>query len=123
MPRLRSFTILSGPRISRRSFIAGSAGLSLSALWLAEQSFAQQKPPADTTPKLRSNYERGLWLAGDPHVHTYYSKNGQYSVAQQAEQAIKNGLQWIVVADHGSMTYSRTVNKEMYAEEIGRAHV
>ncbi len=106
---------MSRQRISRRSFLGGSVGLSLSALYLQENAFSQTKPPTPT-PGLHSSYERGLWLAGDPHVHTYYSKNGQYSVAQQAEQAFKNGLQWIVVADHGSMTHSRTAGKEMLAE-------
>jgi hypothetical protein len=99
--------------LSRRNFLIGSAGLAAS-FSLAEQfAHAQQTPPSTL---LRSNYERGTWLYGDPHVHTYYSKNGQYSIAQQAEQAVRHGLQWIVVADHGSMTHSKTVAKEALAE-------
>ena len=48
-----------------------------------------------------------LWLAGDHHVHTAYSHDGTYTVAQQAEAAARHGLGWMVVTDHGGADHAK----------------
>ena len=48
-----------------------------------------------------------VWLAGDHHVHTAYSHDGTYTVAQQAEAAARHGLAWMVVTDHGGVDHAK----------------
>jgi hypothetical protein len=48
-----------------------------------------------------------LWLAGDHHVHTHYSFDGQYRVLDQVSQASRYGLDWLVITDHGSLAHAR----------------
>ncbi|MFD5746314.1 PHP domain-containing protein [Streptomyces sp. NPDC127033] len=48
-----------------------------------------------------------LWLAGDHHIHTQYSSDGKYRVADQVRQGAKHGLDWMVITDHGSETHAK----------------
>ncbi|MCY7395222.1 MAG: histidinol-phosphatase [Nocardioides sp.] len=52
---------------------------------------------------------RGLryWLAGDHHIHTQHSSDGQYSVLDQAQHGRAYGLDWMVITDHGGPTHAR----------------
>jgi hypothetical protein len=36
-------------------------------------------------------YADGVWLAGDHHIHTRYSIDGQYQVAEQVANAARLG--------------------------------
>lgn len=47
------------------------------------------------------------WLAGDHHIHTQYSSDGQYRVIDQAKYAAAYGLDWLVITDHGGATHAR----------------
>ncbi|MET8575995.1 PHP domain-containing protein [Streptomyces sp. NPDC005012] len=47
------------------------------------------------------------WLAGDHHIHTQYSSDGQYTVMDQARHAAAYGLDWLVITDHGGATHAR----------------
>ncbi|GGO68345.1 PHP domain-containing protein [Nocardioides deserti] len=47
------------------------------------------------------------WLAGDHHIHTQYSSDGQYRVIDQAQHAAAYGLDWLVITDHGGATHAR----------------
>jgi hypothetical protein len=47
------------------------------------------------------------WLAGDHHIHTQYSSDAMYRVADQARHARAYGLDWIVITDHGSNAHAR----------------
>ncbi|MEO6511208.1 MAG: PHP domain-containing protein [Nocardioides sp.] len=47
------------------------------------------------------------WLAGDHHIHTQHSSDGQYRVIDHAQHAAAYGLDWLVITDHGSLTHAR----------------
>ena len=47
------------------------------------------------------------WLAGDHHIHTQHSSDGQYRVIDQAQHAAAYGLDWLVITDHGGATHAR----------------
>ncbi|WP_193613338.1 PHP domain-containing protein [Nocardioides lijunqiniae] len=48
-----------------------------------------------------------VWLAGDHHIHTQHSSDGQYTVLDQAQHAAAYGLDWLVITDHGGPTHAR----------------
>lgn len=78
--------------------IAGMAGVSPGLAEAAERG----------TAKPRGRGGRGLqWLAGDHHIHTQYSSDGQYRVIDQAQHAAAYGLDWLVITDHGGATHAR----------------
>ncbi|MQY16154.1 hypothetical protein SRB5_63470 [Streptomyces sp. RB5] len=47
------------------------------------------------------------WLAGDHHIHTQHSSDGQYTVLDQAQHGAAFGLDWMVITDHGGATHAR----------------
>jgi hypothetical protein len=59
------------------------------------------------------------WLAGDHHVHTRYSADGQYRVIDQVRHASAYGLGWMVITDHGSVPHVKVglekVNRDIRA--------
>ncbi|MFJ4845041.1 MULTISPECIES: PHP domain-containing protein [unclassified Streptomyces] len=48
-----------------------------------------------------------LWLAGDHHIHTQYSSDAKYRVADHVRHANGNGLDWMVITDHGSEQHAK----------------
>ncbi|GAA2036519.1 PHP domain-containing protein [Catenulispora yoronensis] len=48
-----------------------------------------------------------LWLAGDHHIHTQYSSDGQYRVIDHVRHANAFGLGWMVITDHGSAQHAK----------------
>ena len=48
-----------------------------------------------------------LWLAGDHHIHTQYSSDAVYRVADQARHARAYGLDCMVITDHGSVQHAK----------------
>jgi PHP domain len=59
------------------------------------------------------------WLAGDHHIHTQYSPDGQYRVIDQVRHAHAYGLHWMVITDHGSAQHAKIgverVNQDIVA--------
>ncbi|WP_322753254.1 PHP domain-containing protein [Frankia sp. Cas3] len=47
------------------------------------------------------------WLAGDHHIHTQYSPDAMYRVSDQVRHASQNGLDWMVITDHGSVAHAK----------------
>jgi hypothetical protein len=47
------------------------------------------------------------WLAGDHHIHTQYSPDGQYRVIDHVRHAHAYGLGWMVITDHGSAQHAK----------------
>ncbi|MDT0346239.1 PHP domain-containing protein [Streptomyces litchfieldiae] len=102
---------LTPDQMSRRSMLrragllgAGAAGASVLA---GAGSAAAQ---ALAAPAGRGGDERGdrlLWLAGDHHIHTQYSPDGQYRVVDQVGNGARFGLDWMVITDHGNVNHSR----------------
>ncbi|AKZ58903.1 hypothetical protein SAM23877_5858 [Streptomyces ambofaciens ATCC 23877] len=68
-------------------------------------------PTANAAPARAAGDRRGgkgfLWLAGDHHIHTQYSSDGKYRVVDQVRQGARNGIDWLVITDHGSTTHAR----------------
>lgn len=92
---------------SRRSMLrrAGLLGAGLAAAGVlggpASGTAAAQAPT-------RGGKRKGfLWLAGDHHIHTQYSNDGKYRVADQVRQGAKHGLDWMVITDHGNVTHAK----------------
>jgi hypothetical protein len=93
--------------LSRRRFLQGIGllgAVGASSLAIGGQAAAQsaaQSAPAATND---ANYQ---WLAGDHHIHTQYSSDALYTVAQHAGKASSFGLDWMVVTDHGAVAHEK----------------
>jgi hypothetical protein len=48
-----------------------------------------------------------VYLAGDHHIHTQFSSDAMYRPHDQAFQAARYGLDWIVITDHGSIGHAK----------------
>ena len=68
---------------------------------------AQPATPQDALPAYDNPRQQYRYLAGDHHIHTKYSPDAVYEVAQQAEKAKEYGLDWMVITDHGGPTHQR----------------
>ncbi|NES16991.1 MULTISPECIES: PHP domain-containing protein [Micromonospora] len=118
---------LSPGEVSRRGFLrragllgAGAAAAGVvgggAADLLAGSASAQAKgvdPRGDRTG-------RYAWLAGDHHIHTQFSPDGVYRVADQVRHASAYGLDWMVITDHGTEQHAK-VGVEKVNPDIRRA--
>lgn len=90
--------------------VSGMAGVSPAA---ADEADRGRGPGGPQGPGPR------VWLAGDHHIHTQFSSDGQYRVIDQAQHAAAYGLDWVVITDHGGATHARIgvdkVNPEIVA--------
>lgn len=94
--------------LSRRSFLrrvgvvgAAAAGASVAG-GLPALTSAAAAAGAGSAPA--GGYQ---WLAGDHHIHTQYSPDGQYTVNQQVSNGARYGLDWVVITDHGGVTHQK----------------
>jgi len=46
-------------------------------------------------------------LAGDHHIHTNYSRDAMYTPLQQIKNGEANGLDWVVITDHGGTAHQK----------------
>lgn len=92
---------LSPSESSRRRFLlgAGLLGAGAATSVLARPGAAHAQAP--------SRAHDLKWLAGDHHIHTQYSSDGQYRVIDQARHGHAYGLDWLVITDHGSATHAK----------------
>jgi PHP domain len=108
---------LSPKDLSRRGLLArggvlGAAGLAGSMLGLPEKAAAQESMPTNHTP-----FGGYRWLAGDHHIHTRFSSDAQYRVADHVQHAAAYGLDWMVITDHGSVQHAK-IGVEVVNPEI-----
>ncbi|MEV0898404.1 PHP domain-containing protein [Actinoplanes sp. NPDC049802] len=96
---------LSPADATRRRFLlgAGLLGAGAAASVLARPGAAEATGPLAGKPRTGEL----TWLAGDHHVHTQYSSDGQYRVIDQAQHGYAYGLDWLVITDHGSTTHAK----------------
>ena len=96
---------LSPADVSRRGFLrsAGLLGAGAAASVLATP------PAAAAASSASGSRETGgfQWLAGDHHIHTQHSSDGQYRVIDQAGHGRAFGLDWVVITDHGSNAHAK----------------
>jgi hypothetical protein len=89
--------------VARRRFLAG-LGVAVGGAALASAGVGK----AAATPHATNQW--GVpqrWYAGDHHIHTQYSGDGQYPVATQVAKARKHGLDWMVITDHGGVAHQK----------------
>lgn len=91
--------------LSRRRFLQSAGLLGLTAG--ASTVLVGGRAAAQAAPAANSNTGTYTWLAGDHHIHTQYSPDAQYTVAQHAAQAKRNGIDWMVITDHGSVAHEK----------------
>jgi PHP domain len=95
--------------VTRRLFLQGigliGATTTTSALVLGIGQAAAQDTPKNAAGN--SNTGSYSWLSGDHHIHTQYSSDGQYTVAQHVGQAERFGLDWMVITDHGAVAHEK----------------
>ncbi len=102
--------------VSRRAFLSrlGCVTISLGAAptWLPRVAFAKDL------------FAGGVWLAGDHHIHTKYSPDGQYEIVEQVRQAARHGLSWCVITDHGGPRHDKVALEQAYPELLAarKAH-
>ena len=98
---------LSPHQLARRGFLqrAGllGAGAAVASVLPAESS-ASAAAPRQVRQAPRGGY---AWLAGDHHIHTQFSSDAQYRVADQVGHAQAYGLDWLVITDHGNVTHAK----------------
>ncbi|MCW2877979.1 MAG: histidinol-phosphatase [Sphaerisporangium sp.] len=100
---------LSPGQLSRRTMFrrAGLLGAGLTAagvLGTQGQAAAAAPERVRTGSEPRDGY---LWLAGDHHIHTQYSGDAMYKVTDQVRHGRANGLDWMVITDHGSVAHAK----------------
>jgi len=95
---------LSPSDVSRRGFLRGAGLLGAGA---AASVLATPSPASASAPESHSHAGGLRWLAGDHHIHTQYSSDGQYRVIDQARHGRAFGLDWVVITDHGSVAHAK----------------
>ncbi len=89
-------------QLGRRRFLQGAgvlgAGAAAASVLARTPAAAADDAPA-VAPRSKAEPEGGYrWLAGDHHIHTQFSPDGQYRVIDQVQHANAYGLDWMV--DH-----------------------
>jgi hypothetical protein len=98
---------LSPSELGRRNFLR-SAGLLGGAAAASVVNGARPDSAAASAGSSRGRRAGGYhWLAGDHHIHTQYSPDGQYRVIDQVRHANAYGLGWMVITDHGTNQHAR----------------
>jgi hypothetical protein len=64
----------------------------------------------------RDPYADGVWLSGDHHIHTQYSIDGLYEIEEQVQSAVRGGLDFCVITDHGGPGHDRVLLSRAYPQ-------
>ncbi len=98
--------------LSRRVFLTRAGGLVLTlgaTPLLGPRSLGNRRDPYRTG---------GVWVSGDHHIHTCYSVDGMYGIAEQVENAVRSGLDFCVITDHGGPEHSRVLLSQAYPQLV-----
>ncbi|MBP2336845.1 hypothetical protein JOF41_003023 [Saccharothrix coeruleofusca] len=105
--------------VARRRFLAGLGAAGAVAGTAAVGAGTAHAHEDDRRP--RNPWGGGdRWLAGDHHIHTRYSSDGQYEVAQQVAAAREHGLDWVVITDHGGVAHQK-LSLDQVGPDVERA--
>ena len=81
-------------------------------------------PPAPPQPQVPRASTRGLpavdgltWYAGDFHAHTLHS-DGDLSIDQIAEQAVRNGLDFMTLTEHNTVSHHKHLARSSAAYDL-----
>ncbi|RCG29675.1 histidinol-phosphatase [Sphaerisporangium album] len=102
---------LSPSELSRRQMFR-RAGLLGAGLTAAGVLGAQGEAAASASSERRARHgdeprDGYHWLAGDHHIHTQHSSDGQYRVIDHVQHGNAYGLDWMVITDHGSVAHAK----------------
>lgn len=118
-------TELKPHELTRREFLRsiGLLGLAVGVGGLAgslvnPRSVGAVQPAAGPRPLAARNPRPDTlrWLAGDHHIHTQYSSDGRYRVADQVGHATEYGLDWLVITDHGRVAHEKVSINRTFAD-------
>ncbi len=101
---------LSPAELGRRGFLRAAGVLGAGAATASVLGSVDADPAAaavNSAPAQRPPRDGYLWLAGDHHIHTQFSPDGQYRVIDQVRHAGAYGLDWMVITDHGSVQHAK----------------
>ncbi|GAA1983032.1 histidinol-phosphatase [Catenulispora subtropica] len=104
---------LSPADVSRRGVLRSAgiigAGVATAGVLGAGSAAASGGDDRSADPAARSRNDDAdyLWLAGDHHIHTQYSPDGQYRVIDHVRHGNAFGLGWMVITDHGSAQHAK----------------
>jgi hypothetical protein len=93
--------------LGRRSFFRRAGILGAGAAAASVIGSALPAAAHDTRAERRSYRGGYLWLTGDHHIHTQYSGDAMYRVADHVQHAAAYGLDWMVITDHGSIQHAK----------------
>lgn len=97
-------TELAPAAVRRRNVLRGAGLLGAGAFTAAVVGRPQSASAASASSSLSSNDAKEYtYLAGDHHIHTQFSSDAMYRPQDQAFQASRCGLDWMVITDHGSV--------------------
>ena len=84
--------------LSRRGILrrAGLFGAAFAATTALPATAPAAATPAADDPEL-------VYLVGDHHVHTQYSHDAKYTLAQAARRGAQYGLDWMVCTEHSNV--------------------
>lgn len=100
---------MSRSALSRRVFLSRAAG---AVLTLGAAPLLGPRPVlAGPDP-----YAGGVWLSGDHHIHTHYSIDGIYGIGEQVRSAVRGGLDFCVITDHGGPEHQRVLLSQAYPQ-------
>jgi hypothetical protein len=101
---------LTPSQLSRRSMLRRTgllgAGLAAGSV-LAGAGQAAAHSPSSSSGHGGTRSGDYLWLAGDHHIHTQFSSDAKYRVIDHVRHANANGLDWMVITDHGSEQHAK----------------
>ncbi|MDH6228313.1 PHP domain-containing protein [Streptomyces sp. MJP52] len=99
---------LSRRRLLKAAGVTGALTAGVSGMLGVTPAMAEEagRGRGEGTPRGNGRAVRH-WLAGDHHIHTQYSSDGQYTVLDQAQHGAAHGLDWMVITDHGGATHAR----------------
>jgi PHP domain len=104
--------------VSRRRFLrnAGLLGATVAGAGALSAGTAASTPTG-ATPGW-DGPGRYQWLSGDHHIHTQYSNDAMYTVEQQVAGGVRNGLDWMVITDHGYLAHEKYAVQQTYADVL-----
>jgi PHP domain len=99
---------LSPAELGRRSFFRRAGILGAGAATASVMGGALPAAAAGSSiGRPVSSTDGYVWLSGDHHIHTQYSSDGIYRVADHVQHAAAFGLDWMVITDHGSVAHAK----------------
>jgi len=96
---------ISRRKLLRNAGLLGGGAAAMSVMGGTGVAAASTRAARDHAPQ--DDPHSYAYLAGDHHIHTQFSSDAMYRPHDQAFQAAKYGVDWIVITDHGSVGHAK----------------